>query len=216
MFVEVPRSVIAEAGIDTACITEMYFGESFLLRKFFWLRLRFLYAAIRRHSRPGDACLDFGGGSGAFLPTLCGYFGRVTCIDLDNAPAVAVERHYRLGNLAIRQDDIRSAQLAEAPFGAIVAADVLEHFRELPPAVAALRKWLRDDGVLYTSLPTETGLYVALRRVFGVTKPADHYHTGYAVEAHLAANGFRRIERRCVPLGAPLFPLFLISAWRKA
>ncbi len=216
MFIEVPRSVIADAGIDTACITEMYFGENYLLRKFFWLRLRFLYRALRRFTARGDNCLDFGGGSGAFLPTLCGYFGRVTCIDLDNAPADAVKRNYGLANLTIRQADIRDAELAEAPFGAIVAADVLEHFRELPPAVAALRRWLRDDGYLFTSLPTETGFYAALRRVFGVTKPADHYHTGYAVEAYLAANGFRRVERRAVPLLAPLLPLFLISVWRKA
>ena len=216
MFVEVPKSVIQAAGVDTACITEMYFGDSYLLRKFFWLRLRFLYGAIRRSSRRHDGCLDFGGGSGAFLPTLCGYFDRVTCINLENAPAVAVQQNYRLQNLTIRQDDIRTAEMPEAPFGAIVAADVLEHFREVGPAVDAIRKWLRDDGYLYTSLPTETGFYVALRKLFGITKPADHYHTGYAVEAHLEANGFRRVRRRCVPLAAPILPLFLISVWQKA
>jgi hypothetical protein len=78
-----------------------------------------------------------------------------------------------------------------------------------------LRDWVKPGGLLFTSLPTETYLYVLLRRVFGVEKPLDHYHTGYEVEAQVQRHGFQKIETSCVPLHFPIAPLFLISAWRR-
>lgn len=168
----------------------------------------------RRHGRE-HRCLDFGGGSGVFLPSLSGIFKTVTCIDLDTGEAEAVVREYGLDNVVMRRRDISDGELAEAPFDAIVAADVLEHFRDVTPAAKAIHDWLADDGFLYTSLPTENFVYVILRKVFGVTKPYDHYHTGYEVEAYLQAHGFRRVKRRFVPLIARLFPLFIVSVWRK-
>lgn len=215
MFIEVPKTVMAQAGIRAERIPEMYFSDNVLLRKFFWLRLRFLCRAIARWAKRGDTCLDFGGGSGAFLPTLCAYFERVTCIDLEIGPALAVQGHYGLGNADIHCADLRSAALKNAPFGTIVAADVLEHFRDLRPAVAAIRAGLRDDGILFTSLPTENAAYLALRRLFGVTKPPDHYHSADDVEFYLAENGFVRWETRCVPLIVPVLPLYLVSVWKK-
>src|SRR3989442_1470634 len=53
------------------------------------------------------------------------------------------------------------------------------------------------------------------RKVFGVEKPWDHYHTGYEVEAQLERCGFTRIKTTCVPLHFPVAALFLITAWRR-
>jgi hypothetical protein len=66
---------------------------------------------------------------------------------------------------------------------------------------------------LYTSLPSENILYVFLRKVFGITKPVDHYHTASEVEKYLSEHGFNRIKRVCVPLYWPILPLFSVSAW---
>lgn len=92
---------------------------------------------------------------------------------------------------------------------------VLEHFRDLAVPVAALRRWLADHGTLFTSLPSESGLYERLRRLYGVVRPPDHYHTGFEVEAFLEQHGLRRVARRFVPLVVRLAPLYLVSAWRK-
>jgi hypothetical protein len=79
-----------------------------------------------------------------------------------------------------------------------------------------LRRWIKRNGLLYTSLPTETWWYRILRKIFGITKPKDHYHTAQEVETYLSSNGFSRIAASYVPCHFKLFPLFSICAWRKA
>jgi len=82
----------------------------------------------------------------------------------------------------------------------VIAADVLEHFQDLSFPVSVIKRWLKNDGRLYTSLPTENWIYTSLRKVFGVQKPEDHYHTGYEVERYLQSNGFKPIRKKFVPL----------------
>ena len=180
------------------------------------MRFKWIAKRLEKHATRRNVCLDFGGGGGVLLPTLSRQFSRVVSIDLETKEAGQVLDHFRLSNVDLVEADIRSAILPDAPFDAIVAADVLEHFKEVEPAVAKLHCWLADDGVLVTSLPTENWVYSLLRVVFGVTKPDDHYYTGYAVEDVLQANGFKRAHRSNVPLYLPLAPLYLISVWQKA
>src|SRR3546814_19876993 len=75
---------------------------------------------------------------------------------------------------------------------------------------------MSDDGILFTSLPTENVCYRLLRLVFGKTKPADHNHSAAEVEAMLRAGGFRKVMGLYNRLVLPAFPLFRISSWRKA
>lgn len=213
-FVEIPAGFLASIASDSERIPTLYYTGNAPIRRVFWQRLRVLHRLAGRHARR-RSCLDFGGGGGVFLPSLAGLFERVVSIDLETAEAERVVERYGLGNVRLVRADVTRAELDEAPFDAIIAADVLEHFRDLEPPVAALHRWLRDDGVLLTSLPTENWVYVLLRRLFDVEKPPDHFHTAAEVERSLSARGFRRIARRFVPLGLPIAPLYLVSAWRK-
>lgn len=148
-----------------------------------------------------------------FLPTLSGllnplYVSIWRIKRLKNYPGIWI------GQRKTYSGDITKGQISDAPFDAIVAADVLEHFKDLSSPIDALKRWLGSDGILYTSLPTENYIYTGLRKVFGVTKPWDHYHTGYEVEMCLESHGFRKVESISVPLYFKAFPLFLISVWR--
>jgi 2-polyprenyl-3-methyl-5-hydroxy-6-metoxy-1,4-benzoquinol methylase len=143
-------------------------------------------------------------------------FDNVVCVDLESDEASRVQQQFGLGNVQLVRADIATTAIPGAPFFNIVAADVLEHFRDLSVPVNALRGVLGANGRLFTSLPTENWLYVALRKVFGIRKPADHYHTASEVEAFLKQSGFSCVSRRFVPMFIPLFPLFSICAWRLA
>ncbi len=76
--------------------------------------------------------------------------------------------------------------------------------------------WLADDGVLVTSLPTESWIYMLLRKAFAIEKPKDHYFSGGEVEASLRRIGFTPLERRFLPFGIRTSSLFLVTAWRRA
>jgi 2-polyprenyl-3-methyl-5-hydroxy-6-metoxy-1,4-benzoquinol methylase len=214
-FVQIPNDFLASIATESERIPRLYYCGNAFSTLVFWQRLRSIHRLALRHARLGS-CLDFGGGGGVFLPTLARSFARVVSIDLETAEAERVVAHYGLTNVTLVRGDATRAELPQAPFDAIVAADVLEHFRELEPPVAALRRWLAPAGRLFTSLPTENRLYTALRRVYGIEKPADHYHAGREVEDFLAGHGLRRIARRAIPLGVPFASLYLVSAWAHA
>jgi predicted TPR repeat methyltransferase len=214
-FVEIPGEFLRAIATESERIPQLYYCGNTLSSRIFWQRLRSLHALLRRRAPRRRSVLDFGGGGGVFLPSLAGLFERVTSIDLETREAEQVVERYALSNVRLVRADVATAELAEAPFDAIVAADVLEHFQDLSLAVGPLRRWLADDGLLATSLPTESGLYDWLRRLYGVPRPPDHYHKGAEVEAFLQEHGFRRVARRFVPLGVRLAPLYLVSGWRK-
>lgn len=214
-FVEIPGDFLGSIATDSDRIPQLYFCGNTLSSRIFWLRLRFIHDMLLHHVPLRRSVLDFGGGGGVFLPSLARLFERVTSIDLETGEARQVVERYGLANVELVRGDIATTELPQAPFDAIVAADVLEHFRDLTVPVATLRRWLADDGTLFTSLPSESGLYERLRRLYGVSRPPDHYHAGFEVEDFLGRHGFRRVARRFVPLVVRIAPLYLVSAWRK-
>ena len=195
-------------------IPTLYYSDSWLIRTFFWMRLRLVWRVLMRTRKARGACLDFGGGGGALLPTLATGFSEVVCADRETKEAESIVRMHRLGNVHILNCDLLTTDFEGKTFDGIVAADVLEHFQNLKPPVDAILRALGPHGVLVTSLPTENWLYVALRAVFRITKPEDHYHTAAEVERYLTSRGFVPLRRLYVPLWIRAFPLFRITGWR--
>lgn len=210
------RSLIDRDTQSSDIALDVYCAENILLRKFFWARLWMLTLLIRRFSKREHTCLDFGGGSGIFMVSLASGFERVELIDLNTEQAERLQASYGIQNVGITRANINTFDYGAGVFNAVVAADVLEHFKDLKLPVERIRHWLSAGGTLYTSLPTENLCYRFLRILFRKQKPHDHYHTAAEVERFLRENGFRKVGALYHPLFVPLFPLFRISAWRKS
>lgn len=217
-YVQPPVALLKEiSAVQNQDISlDVYCSDQALLRGFFWLRLRLLTALIRRMKPDRRACLDFGGGSGVFAATLSTGFRRVTLIDQNTEEARDLVRRLGIRNVDLVTANVFDHEFPPGSFDAVTAADVLEHFTDPREPIARIRRWMADDGMLFTSLPTENFCYRALRLVFRKKKPADHYHSAAEVEAMLRAGGFRKVMGLYHPLLLPVFPLFRISAWRKA
>jgi 2-polyprenyl-3-methyl-5-hydroxy-6-metoxy-1,4-benzoquinol methylase len=214
-FKSVPPRFLKSIARDSERIPTLYHATNWLLCEFFWLRLRLLDGLITKLIKINTAtCLDFGGGGGVFLPTLTKRFKSVTLVDLETIEARQVVQLFKLPNVEIIRGDIHKLDMGGKTYDAIVAADVLEHFKDLPGPVEAISKWLKPGGLLFTSLPTETGIYALLRRIFGIQKPWDHYHTAWEVEDFLRKNGFEEVRKIYHPLFLRISPLFSIGAWR--
>ncbi len=212
MFIQIQRDTLEQVYRNHPKTT-LYFSKNPIVRKIFWKRLKTLYKLIHHANHSKYHVLDFGGGNGVFLPSLAQLFNQVICIDLDTERASKIVAIFDLKNVKLQSGDLNNESLLEKPVDAIVAADVLEHFKDLSKPVRSITRCLKDKGFLYTSLPTENRIYVLLRKIFNLKKPEDHYHSGYEVEKFLSSNGFRRLKRRHIP--SRFFPLFLISQWEK-
>jgi SAM-dependent methyltransferase len=206
-FIKYPRDTLLQ--YERLIHQRIYTNANPLVRWIFWRRLAKLLefsSAVER-----GRVLDFGCGEGAFLPSLCSNFKDVVAVDVDVAAARALAGHYGLDNLSILKARAPTLPFADGIFDFIVAADVLEHVRDLDPVVKELARLLAPGGRLVISAPSENVLYEVGRKIFGFTKPDDHFHTPRDIEKRLSLH-FELHHRRLFPLpvlqGLSAFVLF--------
>jgi 2-polyprenyl-3-methyl-5-hydroxy-6-metoxy-1,4-benzoquinol methylase len=190
----------------------VYHDGNPLVRELFWRRLGALLALSRAPKR--DRVLDFGGGNGVLAPTLARLYREVVCVDLRTEMAEEIARERGLTNVVARPGDLASLALPDASVDTVIAADVLEHIVDLAPLVAELRRLLVPGGELLVSAPSENRFYEAGRRVFGYTKPDDHYHSAAWIEETVGSL-LRLDRRRYFPVGLRPFAVFSLCRFVK-
>lgn len=193
----------------------MYLHPNPVAREIFWQRL---YAVYRLAEGVPDAfrarCLDLGGGTGVLARAAAHLFELYTIVDPDAEDARRVLDHAGTDNVEILPDDIFAHGPTE-PYGTVIAADVLEHFEDLPRIVDKVEDLVTSGGRLIVSLPTENLLYQVGRVVLRKTKPADHYHAAHEVLDRLERAGFVREAGGWMPRFGLALPLFEIVRMRK-
>ncbi len=193
----------------------IYVHPNPLARDIFWQRLEILSAGLRKTTTGNEKIIDFGGGSGAYLKGLCAQFSQVDVIDLDPDDAISLAKHHNLPNCRIHKGDI-TVWTPESPVDLVVATDVLEHFRDLDVPIGIIRSWLKPNGLLAISVPTENWIYLLGRALVRKTKPADHYHAGEDILRKLLQQGFSVEWKAHAPQYAGLpISLFRLAVLRK-
>ena len=121
------------------------------------------------------AVLEFGCGTGVFLPELAAKCNNVYAIDL--FPEYAKILCKELSLKVCFKDDI--AELQDASLDIIIAADVLEHLHdnELAEYLVVFSKKLKSNGRLIVSGPTENIVYKIGRVFSGFAGKGDYHHT---------------------------------------
>jgi SAM-dependent methyltransferase len=204
------ETLIARLGHEDT--PRVYTDRSFLVRELFWRRLEALLALSAAPAR--ERVLDFGGGNGILAPTLARLYREVVCVDLRTELVDELRRADGLANVRTLSGDIFSLSLPADHFDAIIAADVLEHILDLPRLVAELRRILQPGGELLVSAPSENRFYEFGRRVFGYTKPDDHYHEASYIEETVARE-LRLARKRFFPLNVAPLGVFLLARFAK-
>ena len=213
MFIPIPPDVLGRIT-DPAHERNIYAHPNPLARWIFWQRLAVGLRTLQAHA-PRDAdVLDFGGGSGAFLPSLAAAFRHVAVLDRDLADARRVAAHYGLANVDLQEADVTTTPPARQ-YDVVTAMDVLEHFLEPDVPRRYLDACLKPGGLLLVSLPTENWLYRLGRLVVRKQKPADHYHPAEALIRYYREAGYALLAHRYVPrLAGFALPLFSIALFR--
>lgn len=218
MFIRIPPDVLGRIT-DAAHERNIYAHPNPLARWIFWQRLAVGLRTLQARAPREAEVLDFGGGSGAFLPSLAASFRRVDVIDRDLADARRVAAHYRLANVELHEADV-TATPAARQYDVVMAMDVLEHFADPQVPRRFIDACLKPGGLLLVSLPTENWLYRLGRLVVRKQKPADHYHPAHALIRYWRDAGYEQLTHRHVPrlagLAVPLFSIALFRAPARA
>lgn len=191
----------------------IYTHPLFLARDIFWQRLEYAFKYLEKYTSESDNVLDFGGGSGVFGKKLSSYYENLSIIDLDVEDAKNIIEYFKIDNISLINEDINKFQ-ADEKFDVIIATDVLEHFYELSQPIKFFNKFLKNEGYLLVTLPTENWVYELGRKVVNKTKPEDHYHTSQEVISFLEKNNFKLVEKMFVPKYIVSIPLFEVVIFK--
>ena len=160
-----PEAVRDEMAIPS------YLHYNPLIRWLMWRRYEIIaeLAPLTREM----AVLEFGCGTGVFLPELCERAGTVMATDI--TPDYAMELSKR-NALPVRfVNDF--TELVDGSVDCIIAADVLEHLPDLDEVIVTFRKKIRPGGWLIISGPTENKFYQVGRFLAGFSDKGDYHHT---------------------------------------
>lgn len=184
-----------------------------LVRYVFWKRLEKMLELAEKENK--SRVLDFGAGSGIFMPSLSNEFKNVNCIDLKLESLNYVKNKFNLKNIEINKAKKDSVKLPYPDnfFDVIFAPDVLEHFRNSSQIQKEFKRVLKKGGVLIVSGPTENLIYRLCRRIFfRYKKPKDHYTDIYKIKD--ISNKLFSIERKII-IPFRFFPGFVLYRARK-
>ncbi len=160
-----------------------YTNPSFIVRWLYWKRFENILSGISVAER--SSILDLGCGEGAFLPTVSKSFDSVVALDLDMRAARETVSEFNLTNVNIVEGSFSKLSDGDGSFDLIVAASVLEHFKELDDVIDFIFRKLKSGGQLIASVPSENLLYQVGRKIFGFKKPEDHYQVPRQIRSAL-------------------------------
>jgi 2-polyprenyl-3-methyl-5-hydroxy-6-metoxy-1,4-benzoquinol methylase len=183
-----------------------YLHRNSALRWMAWRRLEVVVDALQRlapRKTPGSMAVDFGCGSGILFKDSLARFEKVVGVDLVFDAAQKLIAELGLSGVELCSPAQAETKLAPASADVIIAAEVLEHVDDLPPTLRLFKQWLKPNGRLLVSLPTENALYRLGRRLAGFS---GHYHHSNAasIDEDMRAFGFRRESRIQIPAPGPL------------
>jgi len=175
-----------------------------VMRWMAWRRVEVVARRLERLFADGGkdrAVLDFGCGTGVLFEEALKGARRLVGVDLVLDSARMLAKEWRLDVELMTPDQARNA-LGPQSIDIIVAAEVLEHVEPIEETLDLFKTWLKKDGTLLVSLPTENRLYQLGRRLAGFH---GHYHHDNAesIDRAIQGAGFKRKSRSDIPLPGP-------------
>jgi len=186
-----------------------YLHRNPAMRWMAWKRVEAVAGRLRRIAagwagRGERHIVDFGCGAGVLFEESSRAAERVTGVDIVLQAARMLIAELGLPRVALLSPDQAARDIAADSVDVLIAGEVLEHLEDdLAATLEQFRTWLKPDGRLLVSLPTESRLYRLGRRMAGF-RGHYHHHDAAALDAAIAAAGFRRLWLDKLPMGGPL------------
>jgi radical SAM superfamily enzyme YgiQ (UPF0313 family) len=210
---KIPREDLERCARGAYVDSPVYFSNNPLTRYIQWWKLDFALRFIPNGDQ--QKVLDFGCGNGVLFPSLASHFDSITGIDLHTSAAERLRQDYGLDQIRLVRTNGTELPFKEDSFHTILALSVLEHFETVEAAIEEIHRVMKPDGLLIFLSPSENFFYRFGRKLLGIQKPEDHYHTAEKIESMLR----RRLSmdlRHDFPIRMlPFLSMYRLGVFRK-
>lgn len=139
----------------------LYSSRNHTRRRLHQIRLHWVSNAIAKYSRaaPVPSALEYGPGSGIYLPVLARHCTQITAADIENAYLSAIPPlSGAVERLTLVKDDILDSKFKDDSFGLILCSEVLEHVPDPERALKTLHRILHPGGIAIVTTPQRYSL----------------------------------------------------------
>jgi predicted TPR repeat methyltransferase len=130
---------------------------------------RILIRMIGRFATRRGRLLDLGAAGGELGAAVRAQFDRTIGFEYDSDRIGQLHRHFDDAVIT----DLETVKALPRDMSAIVLADVIEHLRGSTKILQLVRESLRDDGILFLSVPNIANITVRLGLLFGIFEYRD-------------------------------------------
>lgn len=139
----------------------IYTSKNYTRRRLHQTRLRWVTNAITKYIadiRMAQA-IEYGPGSGIYLPVLAKYCVQVIGADVELAYLSGIEPSAKqIENLKLTVDDIQHSNFADESFNFALCSEVLEHVPNPEAAIKTLYRILKPGGIAVVTTPQRYSL----------------------------------------------------------
>ena len=139
----------------------IYSSKNYTRRRLHQSRFAWVIEAIKNHSSRASKtrAIEYGPGSGIYLPRLAEAFDEVLGADVEPAYLSGIEQ-LAINNDAISLvvDDIQASKFEEGTFGLVLCSEVLEHVPNPEIALKTIARILRPGGIAIITTPQKYSL----------------------------------------------------------
>lgn len=140
----------------------LYQSSNYTRRRLHLSRLAWVTRAIEKfgtNNAHSERAIEYGPGSGVYLPVLAKHFPAVVAADVENAYLNGIRPLLsRIGGLSLVADDILNSKLEKECFDLALCSEVLEHVQNPGKAVETLYQILKPGGVAVVTTPQRYSL----------------------------------------------------------
>ena len=138
----------------------LYSSSNYTRRRLHRTRLDWVTKAIERYSTdvPASNALEYGPGSGIYLPILARHCAAVTAADVEHAYLSAISPLTATLDLRLVEDDIQDSHFGDDSFGMVLCSEVLEHVPDPERSLKTLHRILRPGGIAIVTTPQRYSL----------------------------------------------------------